>query len=193
MTNTPKETTAVISGTKKFDDANYNGDLFTFVLEGVGRFSDDPSDVKDTSSTHKTTYTVTDGAFSFSKLNFTEPGTYRYHVYEDMSSITGATYSTDIYNNHPDYLVSITVRDENSQLVADKPVYYDYSRYEADGTTPHTMISADFSASKKAPFGMIFYNETKKGSITINKTNQSNQKVNNVIFEIYPVSDEFIV
>ena len=193
VTNTPKEpATATISGTKKFDDTDYDGDLFTFVLEGVGRFSDDPSDVKDTSSTNETTHTVTDGAFSFGEMNFTEPGTYRYHVYEDMSSITGATYSTDIYNNHPDYLVSITVRDVNFKLVADKPVYYDYSRYEADGTTPHTMSSADFSASKKAPFGMIFYNETKKGSITINKTNQSNQKVNNVIFEIYPVSDEFI-
>lgn len=193
VTNTPKEpTTATISGKKKFDDADYDGDLFTFVLEGVPRFSGDPSDVKDTSSTHETTNTVTNGAFSFSKMNFTEPGVYRYHVYEDMSSITGATYSSDIFNNQPDYLVSITVRDEDFQFVADEPVYYDYSRYEADGTTPHTMSSADFSASKVAPLGMIFYNETKKGSITVNKTNQSNQKVNNVVFEIYPVSDDFI-
>ena len=195
VTNTPNEskpTTAVISGTKKFDDANYTGTLFTFVLEGVGRFSGDPADVKDTSSTYETTNTVTNGAFSFSEMNFTAPGTYRYHVYEDMSSITGATYSTDIFNEQPDYLVSITVRDVNFQLVADAPVYYEYSRYEADGTTPHTMTSADFSASKVDPLGMIFYNETKKGSITINKTNQSNQKVNNVIFEIYPVSDDFI-
>ena len=125
-------------------------------------------------------------------MNFTEPGTYRYHVYEDMSSITGATYSSDIFNNQPDFLVSITVRDVNFKLVADDPVYYDYSRYEADGTTPHTMSSADFSASKEAPFGMIFYNETKKGSITINKTNQKNEKVNNVVFSVYPVTDTFV-
>lgn len=195
VTNTPNEskpTTAVISGTKKFDDTNYTGTLFTFVLEGVGRFSGDPADVKDTSSTYETTNTVTNGAFSFSEMNFTAPGTYRYHVYEDMSRITGATYSSDIFNEQPDYLVSITVRDVNFQLVADAPVYYEYSRYEADGSTPHTMTSADFSASKVDPLGMIFYNETQKGSITINKTNQSNQKVNNVIFEIYPVSDDFI-
>jgi len=194
VTNTPKEPTkATISGKKKFDDAYYDGDLFTFVLEGVPRFSGDPSDVKDTSLTHETTNTVTNGAFSFSEMNFTEPGVYRYHVYEDMSSITGATYSSDIYNNQPDYLVSITVRNGDFQLVADAPVYYEYSQYEDDGVTPHTMSSADFSASKEAPLGMmIFYNETKKGSITINKTNQSNQKVNNVIFEIYPVSDDFV-
>lgn len=195
VTNKPNDSTptsAVISGTKKFDDTNYTGRLFKFVLEGVGRFSGDPSDVKDTSSTYETTNTVTNGAFSFSEMNFTAPGTYRYHVYEDMSSITGATYSSDIYNEQPDYLVSITVRDVNFQLVADAPVYYEYSRFEADGTTPHTMTSADFSASKVDPLGMIFYNETKKGSITINKTNQKNEKVNNVVFSVYPVSDTFV-
>lgn len=195
VTNTPNNseaTTATISGTKKFDDTDYTGRLFKFVLEGVPRFSGDPADVKDTSSTRDTTDTVTNGAFSFGTLNFTEPGTYRYHVYEDMSSITGATYSSDIFNNQPDFLVSITVRDVNFKLVADDPVYYDYSRYEADGTTPHTMSSADFSASKEAPFGMIFYNETKKGSITINKTNQKNEKVNNVVFSVYPVTDTFV-
>lgn len=201
VTNTPNDstpTTAVISGTKKLDDTNYIGTLFNFVLEGVPRFSGDPSDVKDTSSTYDTTNTVTNGAFSFGTLNFTEPGTYRYHVYEDMGHLLdvaldeNAFYDTDIFNEQPDYLVSITVRDVNFELVADAPVYYDYSRYEADGTTPHTMTSADFAASKVDPLGMIFYNETQKGSITINKTNQSNQKVNNVIFEIYPVSDDFI-
>lgn len=196
VTNTPNEskpTTAVISGTKKLDDTNYTGRLFKFVLEGVPRFSGDPAEIKDTSSTYDTTNTVTDGAFSFGTLNFTAPGTYRYHVYEDMSSITGATYSSDIYNEQPDYLVSITVRDVNFKLVADDPVYYEYSRYEADGTTPHTMTSADFSASKVAPLGMmIFYNEVKKGSITINKTNQKNEKVNNVVFSVYPVTDTFV-
>lgn len=201
VTNTPNDstpTTAVISGTKKLDDTNYTGTLFNFVLEGVPRFSDDPSDVKDTSSTYDTTNTVTNGAFSFGTLNFTEPGTYRYHVYEDMGHLLnvavdkGAYYDTDIFNEQPDYLVSITVRDVNFELVADAPVYYEYSRFEADGTTPHTMTSDDFSASKVDPLGMIFYNETQKGSITINKTNQSNQKVNNVIFDVYPVSDEFI-
>ncbi len=194
VTNTPndsKPTTATISGTKKFDDTNYTGTLFNFVLEGVPRFSGDPDTIKATDD-YRTTSVITNGVINFGTFNYTAPGTYRYHVYEDMSSITGATYSSDIFNNQPDYLVSITVRDENFQLVADAPVYYDYSRYEADGTTPHTMSSADFSASKINPLGMIFYNETKKGSITINKTNQSNQKVNNVIFEIHPVSDEFI-
>lgn len=193
--NTPNDsepTTAVISGTKKFDDTNYTGNLFTFVLEGVPRFSGDAADIKDTSSTYLTTDTVTDGAFSFDTLNFTAPGVYRYHVYEDMSSITGATYSTDIFNDQPDYLVSITVRDVDFQLVADAPVYYDYSQYEADGETPHTMSSADFSADKIDPMGIVFLNRTQKGSITINKTNQSNQKVNNVIFKIYAVSDDFV-
>ena len=201
VTNTPndsKPTTATISGTKKFDDTDYTGTLFKFVLEGVPRFSGDPSTVIDTSDTYDTTNSVTNGAFSFGTLSFTKPGTYRYHVYEDMGYLldvaldNDAFYDTDIINEQPDFLVTITVRDENFQLVADAPVYYDYSRFEADGTTPHTMSSADFSSSKIAPLGMIFYNEAKKGSITINKTNQSNQKVNNVIFDIYPVSDEFI-
>lgn len=195
VTNTPNEltpTSAVISGTKKFDDINYTGNLFTFVLEGVPRFPVDADDAIDTSSTYLMTNTVTNGAFSFSKLNFTAPGVYRYHVYEDMSSITGATYSSDIFNNQPDYLVSITVKDVNFELVADPPVYYDYSQYEADGVTPHAMSSADFSNDKIDPMGMIFYNQTQKGSITINKTNQKNQKVNNVIFKIYQVSDDFI-
>lgn len=193
--NTPNEskpTTATVSGIKKFDDTNYTGNLFTFVLEGVPRFPVDADDAIDTSSTYLMTNTVTNGAFSFSTLNFTAPGVYRYHVYEDMSSITGATYSSDIFNNQPDYLVSITVRDVNFKLVADAPVYYDYSQYEADGVTPHTMSSADFSNDKIDPMGMIFYNQTQKGSITINKTNQSNQKVNNVIFKVYAVSDGFV-
>lgn len=201
VTNTPndsKPTTAVISGTKKFDDTNYTGTLFKFVLEGVPRFSGDPATVIDTGDTYDTTNSVTNGAFSFGELSFTKPGTYRYHVYEDMGHLSdvafdeNAFYDTDIFNEQPDYLVSITVRDVNFQLVADAPVYYDYSRYEAGGTTPHTMTSADFATSKINPLGMIFYNETKKGSITINKTNQKNEKVNNVIFEVYPVSDDFI-
>ncbi|WP_316631235.1 hypothetical protein [uncultured Ruminococcus sp.] len=200
VTNTPndsKPTSATISGTKKFDDTNYTGRLFKFVLEGVPRFSGDSSDIKATTD-YVETAVITNGVINFGTFHYTEPGTYRYHVYEDMSYLedvandNSATYDTDIFNEQPDYLVSVTVRDENFQLVADAPVYYDYSRYEADGTTPHTMSSADFSASKINPLGMIFYNEAKKGSITINKTNQSNQKVNNVIFEIYPVSDEFI-
>lgn len=198
VTNTPKEpTSAKISGIKKLDDADYTGKLFRFVLEGVPRFSDDSSDIKATTDYVETTV-ITNGVIDFGTFHYTEPGTYRYHVYEDMSYLedvandNSATYDTDIFNEQPDYLVSVTVKDVDFQLVADPPVYYEYSRYEADGTTPHTMSSADFSPSKVDQHGMIFYNKVKKGSITINKTNQSNQKVNNVIFEIYPVSDDFV-
>ena len=200
VTNTPndsKPTTATISGTKKFDDTNYTGTLFRFVLEGVPRFSGDSSDIKATTDYVETTV-ITNGVIDFGTFHYTEPGTYRYHVYEDMSYLedvandNSATYDTDIFNEQPDYLVSVTVRDVDFQLVADPPVYYEYSRYEADGTRPHTMSSADFSASKVDPLGMIFYNKVKKGSITIHKTNQKNQDVNGVVFQVYPVSDEFV-
>ncbi len=196
VTNTPNESTptsAVISGTKKLDDVNYTGTLFKFVLEGVPRFDGDPANVKATTD-YVETAVITNGVINFGTFNYSEPGVYRYHVYEDMSYLEDVdnSYDTDIVNNQPDFLVSVTVRDVNFQLVADPPVYYDYSRYESDGETPHTMSSADFSNDKIDPMGMIFYNEVKKGSITINKTNQKNEKVNNVIFEIHPVSDEFI-
>ncbi len=200
VTNKPNDSTptsAKISGIKKLDDTNYTGTLFRFVLEGVPRFSGDSSDIKATTDYVETTV-ITNGVIDFGTFHYTEPGTYRYHVYEDMSYLedvandNSATYDTDIFNEQPDYLVSVTVRDVDFQLVADAPVYYEYSRYEADGTKPHTMSSADFSASKVNPLGMIFYNEVKKGSITIHKTNQKNQDVNGVVFQVYPVSDEFV-
>jgi fibro-slime domain-containing protein len=200
VTNKPNDSTptsAKISGIKKLDDTNYTGTLFRFVLEGVPRFSGDSSDIKATTDYVETTF-ITNGVIDFGTFHYTEPGTYRYHVYEDMSYLedvandNSATYDTDIFNEQPDYLVSVTVRDEDFRLVADAPVYYEYSRYEADGTTPHTMSSADFSPSKVDQLGMIFYNKVRKGSITINKTNQKNQKVNGVVFQVYPVSDEFI-
>ena len=100
VTNTPNESTptsAVISGTKKLDDVNYTGTLFKFVLEGVPRFDGDPANIKATTD-YVETYNITNGVINFGTFNYSAPGVYRYHVYEDMSYLEDVdnSYDTDI-------------------------------------------------------------------------------------------------
>lgn len=189
VTNTPNESTptsAVISGTKTLDGKNYSGDMFQFVLEGVGRFAGDADNIIDTSSTFLSTSTVNNGTFSFDTLNFTTPGVYRYHVYEDKDYLVrkalahpGSSFATD-FEFSGEYLVSITVTDVNFQLVASDPVYYPYN---SEG---HTMSSADFDDTKKVT-SMTFANTLKKGSVKVQKKDQSGALVDGVVFRVYKV------
>lgn len=195
VTNTPikpDEIVGSISGTKKFDNANYTGTLFSFKLEGVPRFAGDSQSIIDTSSMEtKETTTVNNGTFTIDGLVFDAPGVYRYHLYEDMSRLEALDelhgnqthYADDISNEETHCLVSITVTKVNNQLVMSDPVYYPY-----DGD-PEDISSEDFDPSL-AQRSITFYNTSEKAYVEIEKTNQSNQPVEGVLFAVIAIDDD---
>ncbi len=200
VTNTPvnpDKITGEVEGYKYLDDELYSGELFRFVMEGVGSLSGDAANVVDTSDMpDMVSESVVNGRFSFATLYFDKPGVYRYHVYEDMTKLeekdnaadTSAetSYASDI-SGGGEFLVKFTVTREiisgRPTLVKNGPVYIPYSGEE------HTMTAADFD--KTGGSVMTFYNYVQKGSVKIVKTNQSNLKLNGVTFGLYAITDSF--
>lgn len=196
VTNTPvkpKKITGSVSGTKKFDNSNYTGTLFSFKLDGVPRFAGDADNIIDTSSmTTKETTTVSDGVFTISGLEFEQPGVYRYHLYEDMDRLAAIDalhgnlthYATDISNDATDCLVSITVTlNADNKLEMGAPVYYPYSG------THEGITSADFNP-QAGQSSITFYNTAEKAYVEIEKTNQSGNPVSGVVFAVVAISDD---
>lgn len=215
VVNTPvaaPKITGKVEGTKTLDNSNYTGTLFRFRLEGIAKFADDGDDVIDTSSVRSDVTTgkfmtdnVTNGKFTIDGIEFGQPGIYRYHVYEDLSKLSvidgqgDTTYANDIYSFGTSYLVKFTVEKQivsgKPTLVASAPVYIPYSEWEdtvsmGDGSgepIPHTMVKADFD--KTAADVMAFDNYVEKGSVRIEKQDQSSNPVEGVTFAVYALDD----
>jgi len=186
------EVTAVITGTKYLDNSPFrNGELFEYKLEGVAKFSGEGSNYKDTSSVNQTIYsTNNDGVFTFAGdyLKYTEPGIYRYIVTEgnNRSSIHDGKDFRKIEDTanrkYQKYLVTVTVT-KNA----------DFSLSAVTKTVP-VSTTDDVTASSfngtAAP--IVFYNEQTKGTVTVNKTDQTNSPVKDVTFGIYKVTNAMI-
>lgn len=192
ITNTPippESTTQTISGAKTLDDQAYTGNLFYFQLRGL-KLSGDIANAKDTSSVSKTVRSTTNGSFTFGSITYSEAGVYRYYVYEDLSNLqnldnaNGTTYHEDIYQNlnvGPKYLVTITVTRNGANLVASSPVIVTTDKEIS------ALVPADFSGTSVP---LRFENKTRPCSVTIDKSNQAGEKVQDVTFALYKLSED---
>lgn len=187
----PGETTQTISGTKTLDGQPYNGSLFYYQLKGL-KLSGDVANAKDTSSVSKTVRSTTNGSFTFGSITYSEAGVYRYYVYEDLSNLqnldnaNGTTYHSDIYQNTnkgPNYLVTITVTQNPTTfaLSASDPVVV------ATNKSISSLTPADFSGTSVP---LRFENKTRPCSVTIDKSNQAGEKVQDVTFALYKLSED---
>ena len=185
------EVTAVITGTKYLDNSPFrNGELFEYKLEGVAKFSGEGSNYKDTSSVSQTiSNTNSNGVFTFTGdyLKYTEPGIYRYIVTEggNNGGHDGKDFRKieDTANRKfQKYLVTVTVS-KNA----------DFTLSAVTKTVP-VSTTAEVTASSfngtVAP--IVFYNEQTKGTVTVNKTDQTNSPVKDVTFGIYKVTNAMV-
>jgi hypothetical protein len=185
------EVTAVITGTKYLDNSLFrNGSLFDYKLEGVAKFSGEGSNYKDTSSVSQTIFnTNSNGVFTFTGdyLKYTEPGIYRYIVTEGDNR--GGHDKKDFRKiedtanrKYQKYLVTVTVT-KNA----------DFTLSAVTKTVPVSTtdeVTASSFNGTSAP--IVFYNEQTKGTVTVNKTDQTNSPVKDVTFGIYKVTNAMI-
>ena len=175
--------------TKKLDGENYTGDLFTFNLAGLPKLNSDDSGAADASDIQMQSFAVEAGEFSFDNIPFTQAGTYRFRIYEDMDYLTeydgdnDTTLTTDFYSDGEQYLVTVEVTQNGLNLVVGTPVFY---TYEGDGTN---ITAADFNDSNKLDGSddVVFNNHLEYGKVKVYKKNQAGYSVNDVIFDVIKV------
>ena len=177
-----------ISIKKTFDGQNYSGKLFKFGLQGLNIPDDTAANAKDTTGiTPQNKNTVSNGTVTFDELTFTEEGVYRYFVYEDTSYLAeldrsrSTTYAHDISQTSTNFVATITVTRDGITLTAQDPVFTPTNKTSADDITADDLDDQQSTA--------VFTNVAKKGSITINKTNQSDEKVGSVQFSLFTLTE----
>ena len=188
FTNKQNTTSATLNAKKLLDGGNYSGSLFSFELKGLASINTDTVTTKDVSGQSLTVKSVSDGDITFKGsasnkiLSYSEPGVYRYKIYE--KSLDNNDYITD----KKVYLVEITVKENGASLVPEA-VYY---------KTPETVTSSTSDANLHQYFVSdnelnsvpVFDNNTQKGKVTVIKTDQSDQLVQGVQFTIYKTTGE---
>ena len=179
--------TQTITAKKTFDDQNYSGTLFKFGIKGLNIPGDPAANAKDTTIVSQETISVSNGTVTFNPLTFTEAGVYRYFVYEDTSYLAekdrtaGTTYAHDISQTSSNFVATITVTKSGTTLTASNPVFTRTNKTSSAAITASDLSGASLTAA-------TFTNVAKKGSLTINKTNQSKEKVGSVQFALYKLT-----
>lgn len=192
ITNTPvppESATQIISVKKTLDGQNYSGSLFKFRLEGLNIPNDPASNAKDTTGiTPQQKISVSNGTVTFDALTYDSEGVYRYFVYEDTSylaqkdSSLGTTYASDISQTSSNFVATITVTKNGITLTASDPVFTRTTKTSAADIT-----AADLSGQSLTT--ATFTNVVKKGSVQIVKNNQALEKVQNVTFALFTLTE----
>ena len=186
VTNTPKTVNPAqktITAKKTFDGQDYNGKLFKFGIKGLKIPNDTAANAKDTTAVSQEVVSVSNGTITFDQLTFTEAGVYRYFVYEDTSYLVeqGSTYAQDITKTSSNFIATITVTKSGTTLTASNPVFTPTDKTSAADITASDLSGASLTKA-------TFTNVAQKGSLTINKTNQSKEKVGSVQFALYKLT-----
>jgi len=102
----PKETSAIIFGSKALESEHkeIEADEFEFSIKSVTQDAPMPSET--------TVKNAATGIFQFGSITYTKVGTYKYEITENDLGKKGYTYDDAVYT------VTVTVTDENGQLVA---------------------------------------------------------------------------
>lgn len=170
----------------------YSGSMFSFTLAGLPEMAAKNGYAKseNTTDTNMTAGEVLNGNFSFN-ISFRQKGVYCYKLTENAFGEDEAPYaenkphySADIAHDTSVYLVLFEVTEEGSELVVKGPSYFkstNKATYTYDDFT-----SANAQAVSTAP---TFNNPVQPGSVTINKTNQQNGKLEGIMFAVYKVDD----
>ena len=181
----PDAVSKTITAKKTFDGQNYSGTLFKFGIKGLKIPNDTAANAKDTTAVSQEVVSVSNGTITFDQLTFTEAGVYRYFVYEDTGYLVnqGSTYAQDITKTSSNFIATITVTKSGTTLTASNPVF----------TRTNKTSAADITASDLSVESLTtatFTNVAQKGSLTINKTNQSGEKVGSVQFALYKLTEQ---
>ena len=190
VTNTPKAVNPAqktITAKKTFDGQDYSGTLFKFGIKGLNIPDDTAANAKDTTAVSQEVVSVSNGTITFDQLTFTEAGVYRYFVYEDTSYLVeqGSTYAQDITKTSSNFIATITVTKSGTTLTASNPVFT-----PTDKTSAADITASDLSGESLTT--ATFTNVAQKGSLTINKTNQSGENVGSVKFALYKIEDSYV-
>ena len=171
-----------IGGEKALDDEDYSGRLFTFRIRGLNAQISD-KDV-DTSSVDVEVSSVSDGDFS-KQFSFTKAGIYRYMITEKAFDAPSGLVDDDIYSVSKAFLAAVTITDNGNTLKLGGIDYYNYD-YEA---RQGRVEASDFASGKKVQ-KMQFNNVTRSASLTIDKSNQVNDKINGTEFSVYKIDTD---
>lgn len=187
---------------------NYSGKLFTFTMEAVspdtlenqrlkGNLISDASntimdgnEVKSKVSANN----VVNGKLDF-KLKFTTPGNYLYKMYEEYPEETAAEaqphHTYDFNYDIREYYVLVKVSGSTDTLKIGNPQFFSpvYPPVVSDGSgTPGPIYPSDYTSLSITE--AEFENPANPGKVTIHKTNQSDESMNNVVFALFKVGDE---
>lgn len=180
---------------------DYSGRLFTYTLEGMAEMNlpspyQGKTKTEDTSEVSMTTRNVVDGDFSFN-LKFTQPGVYCYLLTEYIPvpepAANKAHYDSDITYDETIYSVMIRVGGSSGVLTVGAPQYFipEFPQIQGDVISDGSGAGITYAQFTKTRVtgGATFNNVINPGSVTINKTNQSDENVNNVVFALFKVDD----
>lgn len=183
----PDAVSKTITAKKTFDGQDYNGTLFKFGIKGLNISGDPAPNAKDTTAVSQEVVSVSNGTITFDQLTFTEAGVYRYFVYEDTGYLVnqGSTYAQDITKTSSNFIATITVTKSGTTLTASDPVFRSTNKTSAADITASDLSGESLTTT-------TFTNVAQKGSLTINKTNQSDEKVGSVKFALYKIEDSYV-
>ncbi len=102
----PKETSAILFGTKELNSEHKSlaADEFSFTIKAITQDAPMPAGT--------TVKNAATGVFQFDTITYTKAGIYQYEITENNLGKKGYTYDNTVYT------VTVTVTDENAQLVA---------------------------------------------------------------------------
>ncbi len=184
----PDEISKTISVKKTLDGQNYSGTLFKFGIKGLNIPDDPAANAKDTTIVSQETISVSNGTVTFNPLTFDSEGVYRYFVYEDTSylaekdRVAGTTYAHDISQTSSNFVATITVTKNGITLTASGPVFTRTTKTSAADITAADLNGQSLTTA-------TFTNVVKKGSVQIVKSNQANEKVQNVTFALFKLDE----
>lgn len=189
--NVVTPSTDSITGIKKLNGVNYTGDMFRFKLEGFAPMGIAPDYSEWTKSSYSTKLTldsVTNGEVKFN-LSFTEAGTYRYRFYEDTSKLKeyddqhGTTYAKDIKVENGEFYVEVKVKAESDELTVDSVKYYKPVYFQDMVDIDETFMGTPLDSAE-------FDNTVTPASVSVYKTDNSNQRLDGIWFYLFKVSSE---
>ncbi len=189
--NVVTPSTDSITGIKKLNGVNYTGDMFRFKLEGFAPMGIAPDYSEWTKSSYSTKLTldsVTNGEVKFN-LSFTEAGTYRYRFYEDTSKLKeyddqhGTTYAKDIKVENGEFYVEVKVKAESDELTVDSVKYYKPVYFQDMVDIDETFMGTPLDSAE-------FDNTVTPASVSVYKTDNSNQRLDGIWFYLFKVSGD---
>lgn len=201
ITNIVTPSSTKIDILKTLDGKNYGGSKFVYTISGLGSMQtqyDDPQkpgQKLNSESTAGRTQSVTtpkNGTVTFDDANvlkFVSEGYYRYKITESFASGVTDAEKQDFSMDTHTLFVEIYV---NADGEPDEPTFYSVTSTELSDITSDSAYAQFFTDSYKVNTAK-FENTTTKGKITVNKQNQSGDKLDQTVFGLVKVSSKDIL